>query len=57
MHVLAAALYAGYKRAESETPQPYSKWITGAVESGRLRGSNLRKKVESFFSTPACHKP
>ncbi len=57
MHVLAAALYVGYKRAESEAPQPYSKWFTGAVESGRLGGSRLKETIESFFSSPTCHQP
>jgi len=57
MHVLAAALYVGYKHAESEDPQPYSHWLTGAVESGQLRGPNLRKTIESFFSGAACHQP
>jgi len=57
MHVLAAALYIGYKRAQSETPQPYSTWFTGAVENGRLLGSGLKQTVESFFSSPACRPP
>jgi hypothetical protein len=37
MHVLAAALYVGYKRAQGERPQPYSSWFSAAVESGQLR--------------------
>jgi hypothetical protein len=57
MHVLAAALYVGYKRADSESPEPYSKWFTGAVESGRLLGGGLKETVESFFSSPGCHQP
>ncbi|HEY1658364.1 MAG TPA: hypothetical protein VGG14_08460 [Candidatus Sulfotelmatobacter sp.] len=57
MHVLAAALYVGYKRAESEIPAPYSRWFTSAVESGELRGANLKKTINSFFSSPACDQP
>jgi len=57
MHVLAVALYLGYKRAYAETPQPYSHWFIGAVQSGQLRGSALQETIQSFFSMPACHKP
>jgi len=57
MHVLAAALYVGYKRAQSETPLPYSHWFIGAVESGQLRGSSLKETIQSFFSSPDCHRP
>lgn len=54
MHVLAAALYVGYRRTASETPQPYSQWFSRAVESGQLRGRALKETVQSFFSTPGC---
>jgi hypothetical protein len=58
MHVLAAALYVGYRRAQSETqPPPYSRWFTGAVEAGQLRGSTLKETIQSFFSSPDCHRP
>ena len=57
MHVLAAALYVGYKRAQTETPEPYSRWFTGAVESGQLRGEGLKQTIQSFFSSPDCHRP
>ena len=55
MHVLAAAMYSGYKKAESECPLPYSTWFVHAVESGRLRGKDLRGTVASFFAAPGCH--
>jgi hypothetical protein len=54
MHVLAAAIYAGYTQAASETPQPYSDWFVRAVQTGQLRGSNLKKTVQSFFANAAC---
>jgi hypothetical protein len=57
MHVLAAALYLGYKQAESETPQAYAVWFSKAVESGRLRGSALKETVQSFFASPGCGQP
>jgi len=57
MHVLAAALYAGYKRAYAKIPQPYSQWFIAAVQSGQLRGSALKETIQSFFSTPICHNP
>jgi hypothetical protein len=56
MHVLAAALYVGYKRAESATPEPYSRWFVSAVESGQLRGNALEETVRSFFASPDCQK-
>lgn len=56
MHVLAGAMYAGYKQAVSESPQPYSQWFTRAVETGQLRGTNLKTTVESFFSVTACYR-
>ncbi len=57
MHVLAAAMYVGYKGAASETAEPYSQWFARAVESGRLRGSNLKETVQSFFSASGCQQP
>jgi hypothetical protein len=55
MHVLAAAMYVGYKKRESEKPEPYSNWFAGAVENGQLRGPRVKETVESFFADPACH--
>jgi hypothetical protein len=55
MHVLAAALYVQYKRAQAERSQPYSNWFSAAVESGQLRGSALQQTVLSFFASPDCH--
>jgi hypothetical protein len=57
MHVLAAAVYTDYKQATSSNPEPYSQWFVRAVQDGQLRGSNLRKTVESFFSSAQCISP
>jgi hypothetical protein len=57
MHVLAVAMYVGYKQAASKTLEPYSQWFTRAVESGRLRRGNLKETVHSFFSATGCHQP
>jgi len=54
MHILAPALYVGYKKARSETPEPYSEWFVGAVESGMLRGDALKQTVHSFFAAADC---
>jgi hypothetical protein len=51
MHALAAAIYTDYKQATSSNPEPYSQWFVCAVQDGQLRRSNLRKTVESFFSS------
>jgi hypothetical protein len=56
MHVLAAALYAGYKAAQSENPEPYSRWFVHAVGSGLLRGNSLTHTIQSFFVSPDCDK-
>jgi hypothetical protein len=50
MHVLAAAIYVDYKTALKQAPQPYSKWFAGAVADGKLRGPNLQRTVDVFFS-------
>src|ERR1700723_932760 len=55
MHVLAAAIYTDYKQASSSDPQPYSRWFVHAVQDGQLRGSNLQKTAQSFFSSTHCH--
>jgi len=54
MHVLAAALYDGYKQAQSKQPRPYSRWLVEAVGSGELLGRRLQSKVERFFADPSC---
>ena len=54
MHVLAVAMYTGYKQASSTTPEPYSQWFTRAVQDGQLRGRQLEKAVQSFFSPTHC---
>ena len=54
MHVLAAAIYTDYKQNSSVTPEPYSRWFTRAVQDGRLRGYDLEKTVQSFFSPTHC---
>ncbi len=53
MHVLAAAIYTDYKQASSQNSKPYSQWFVQAVQDAQLRGSNLQKTVQSFFSL--CH--
>ena len=55
MHVLAVAIYTGYKQASSLTPESYSQWFTRAVQNEQLRGSNLQQTVQSFFSPIHCH--
>jgi hypothetical protein len=55
MHVLAAAIYTDYKEATAKTPEPYSRWFVDAVEHGQLRGENLKKTIDSFFSFTSCH--
>jgi hypothetical protein len=55
MHVLAAAIYTDYKQATSQKPEPYSQWFARAVEDGQLRGTNLQKTLDAFFSAVDCH--
>ena len=55
MHVLAVAMYVGYKHAFSLTPESYSRWFTRAVQDEQLRGSNLQKTLQSFSSPNDCH--
>jgi hypothetical protein len=55
MHVLAVAMYVGYKQAFSLTPEAYSHWFARAVQDGQLHGSDLQKTVQSFFSPNDCH--
>jgi hypothetical protein len=54
MHILAVAMYTGYKQAYSATPVSYSQWFTHAVQNGQLRGGQLEKAVQSFFSPTHC---
>jgi hypothetical protein len=55
MHVLAAAIYTGYKAALQRSPETYSNWFVNAVESGELRGEKLQATVKVFFAEPAVH--
>lgn len=55
MHILAVALYVGYKDAQSRNSRPYSRWFSNAVESGQLRGTPLLDTIHTFFSSPICH--
>lgn len=50
MHVLAAAIYKGYKAALGHGPETYSDWFVQAVEDGELRGDKLRATIKNFFS-------
>jgi hypothetical protein len=54
LHVLAAAIYADYKQAPSP-PDSYAQWFVRAVQDGQLRGNNLQKTVQTFFSSTDCH--
>jgi hypothetical protein len=54
MHVLAAAIYVGYKEARAKHPEPFSRWFTAAVTDGQLRGESLKSTVDSFFSSSDC---
>jgi hypothetical protein len=48
MHVLATAIYAGYKAALQRGPKTYSEWFAQAVEDGELRGINLQATTKHF---------
>ena len=56
MHVLATAIYVGYKQALSQAPQPYAKWFVHAVEDGSLRGDKLQTIVTEFFAASQKEK-
>src|SRR5262249_15879555 len=45
MHVLAAAIYDGYRQAPPG--QSYSDWFARAVNSGQLRGGRLEHTIQS----------
>jgi hypothetical protein len=53
MHVLAVAIYTGYKAALQRGPETYSDWFVHAVEKGELRGDKLQATVKNFFAEPA----
>jgi hypothetical protein len=55
MHVLAAAIYADHKQASSPNLDSYAQWFVRAVQDGQLRGSNLQKTVQTFFSPTHCN--
>jgi hypothetical protein len=57
MHVLAAAIYADYKEALNQTPEPYSRWFIRAVTEGQLRGNSLQDTIKVFFSAGTCREP
>jgi hypothetical protein len=50
MHVLAAAIYVEYKQALKQESQSYSHWLVHAVANGQLRGEELQRTINSFFS-------
>jgi hypothetical protein len=54
IHVLAAAIYVGYKAALAKHPEPYSRWFTDAVTNRQIRGDGLKSTVASFFSSAEC---
>jgi hypothetical protein len=49
IHVLAPAMYLGYKQALKQHPEPYSIWFLQAVRQGRLQGPALRNTRSRFF--------
>jgi hypothetical protein len=49
LHVLAPAIYVGYKDSLGRHPEPYSRWFTQAVAGGQLQGSRLRSTIRRFF--------
>jgi hypothetical protein len=49
MHVLAPAIYVGYKDSLARHPEPYSQWLIKAVADGQLEGSRLRSTIRKFF--------
>jgi hypothetical protein len=54
MHVLAVAIYSGYKAAVQQRREAYADWFVHAVESGDLRGDRLQNTIKKFFSeTPS----
>jgi hypothetical protein len=55
MHVLAAAIYSGYKAALQRGPETYSDWFVHAVEDGELRGDRLQATVKNFFADTSSH--
>ena len=48
MHLLATALYTGYKAALAQKPESYSSWLVHAVTSGQLLGDRLKATVGSY---------
>jgi len=57
LHVLAAAIYSGYKAALRREAITYSDWFVQAVQNGELRGEKLRATIDRFFAEPAPVKP
>jgi hypothetical protein len=49
MHVLAPAMYVGYKQAVAQHQEPYSRWLVQAVQSGQLQGATLKTTDRRFF--------
>jgi hypothetical protein len=52
LHVLAAAIYTGYKTAVAGESVAYSDWFVKAVQTGELRGEKLKATVDRFFAEP-----
>lgn len=48
MHLLAAAIYTGYKAALAQKPETYSAWLVHAVTSRQLLGEHLKESVGNF---------
>ncbi len=56
IHVLAAAIYVGYKAALQHSSMTYSEWFVHAVEDGELRGDKLKSTIEQFRSQRPAEK-
>jgi hypothetical protein len=58
MHVLAAAIYAGYRPVASTSlsPEPFREWFIRAVSSGELLGRSLQERIRAFFASSDCER-
>jgi hypothetical protein len=49
MHVLAPAIYVGYKDSLARNRESYSQWLIKAIADGQLEGNRLRSTIRKFF--------
>lgn len=50
IHVLAAAIYVGYKAAVQRSSITYTDWFVHAVQDGGLQGDKLKATIQTFFA-------